>query len=432
MESMKKEAQEFMELRSEQMKELLTTPPKWIVTSGGGMLLLALLLIISLAWFIRYPDEISGEVIVTTSKAPIELSNQNYVQLKALNVVENQKVEAGELLAQFDFRVNSQDFAKAMAYLKELEVLGGEFPSEIPVFDQQLQLGSFREQWTNLLSKIKEWNSEYASNLEEEERRLIRREIAFREQLQVISGRKIKLSEIECALMEEQLAGGERLAAQHAISRQSLTQEKHSGNQAMQALEGQKEQAIQNLITLNSLRKEVLRLEHDARMERLRRSAEIRLVLTGLISAFQNWKKDAAWTAPCSGKVIFNKILQVHRYYKAEEASMIIVPNGNGYQAVGSVVSTGSGKLKKGQRTFIELTDYPKTEFGMLEGRVSTITQMDKEGKYELRIELPHQLKTTYDHQIPPKAQLKGKVTVITKDKRLLMRFFEQFTALIK
>ena len=190
MESMKKEAQEFMELRSEQMKELLTTPPKWIVNSGGGMLLLALLLIISLAWFIRYPDEISGEVIVTTSKAPIELSNQNYVQLKALNVVENQKVEAGELLAQFDFRVNSQDFAKAMAYLKELEVLGGEFPSEIPVFDQQLQLGSFREQWTNLLSKIKEWNSEYASNLEEEERRLIRREIAFREQLQVISGRK--------------------------------------------------------------------------------------------------------------------------------------------------------------------------------------------------------------------------------------------------
>ena len=63
---------------------------------------------------------------------------------------------------------------------------------------------------------------------------------------------------------------------------------------------------------------------------------------------------------------------------------------------------------------------------------MSTITQMDKEGKYELRIELPHQLKTTYDHQIPPKAQLKGKVTVITKDKRLLMRFFEQFTALIK
>lgn len=429
---MEKENQEFTELKSEQMNELLTTPPKWIVHSGGGVLLLALLLLICLAWFIRYPDEISGEVIVTTSNAPIELSNQNQVQLKALNVIENQQVKTGDLLAQFDFRVNSRDFAKAMAYLKGLEVLNGEFPSNIPVFDQQLQLGSFREQWTNLLSKIKEWNSEYVSNREEEELKLIRREIAFREQLRVISRRKIKLSESEYALMEEQLAGGERLAAQNAISRQSLTQEKRSGNQAMQALEGQKEQAIQNLITLNSLRKEILRLEHDARLERLQRSAEIQLVLTGLINAFQSWKKDAVWTAPCSGRVIFNKMLQVNRYYKAEEASLVIVPAGNGYQAAASVVSTGSGKLKKGQKAFIELTDYPKSEFGMLEGRVSAITQMDREGKYELRIELPNQLKTTYNRRIPPKAQLKGRVIVITKEKRLLMRFFEQFTALIQ
>lgn len=429
---MKKEHEEFTGLRSEEMNELLTTPPKWIVNSGGGVLLLALSLLVSLAWLVRYPDEIPGEVIVTTSKAPIELSNQSYVQLKALNIVENQEVRAGDLLAQFDFRVNSHDFEKALAYLQELEKLADEFPSEIPVFDQQLQLGSFGERWTNLLSKIREWNLEYALSPEQEELKLIRREIAFREQLQVISGKKMKLSESEYALMEEQLAGGERLAAQNAISRQSLTQEKHSRNQSMQAVEGQKEQAIQNLITLNSLRKEILKLEHDTRSERLQRSAEIRQILTGLINEFLNWKKDAAWTAPCSGKVIFNKMLQVNRYYKAEEASLIIVPDGNGYQAVASVISSGSGKIKKGQRTFIELTDYPKTEFGMLEGRVSAITQMDKNGKYELRIELPNQLKTTYNLQIPPRAQLKGKVIVITKDKRLLMRFFEQFTALIK
>lgn len=432
MNPMKEEKQVFTDLKSEQMNELLTTPPKWIVNSGGGVLLFSLLLIISMAWFIRYPDQVPGEVIVTTSKAPIEFSNQNYVQLKTLNVVENQEVKAGDLLAQFDFRVNSNDFEKALAYLKELERFAGKFPTEIPVLDQQLQLGIFGERWTNLLSKIKTWNLEYASNPEQEELKLIRREITFREQLQVISGKKIKLSESEYTLMEEQLAGGERLAAQNAVSRQSLTQEKHSRNQSMQALEGQREQSIQNLITLNSLRKEILKLEHELRVERLQRSAEIRQMVTGLIHDFQNWKKDAAWTAPCSGKVIFNKMLQVNRYYKAEEASLIIVPDGNGYQAVASVISSGSGKIRKEQKAFIELTDYPKTEFGMLEGRVSAITQMDKNGKYELRIKLPNQLKTTYNQQIPPRAQLKGKVIVITKDKRLLMRFFEQFTTLIK
>lgn len=414
------------------MNELLTTPPRWIANSGGGVLLFSLLLIISLAWFVKYPDEISGEVIVTTSIAPIELSNQNYVQLKALNVIENQEVEAGDVLAQFDFKVHSADYSKALTYLKQLEAFAGEFPPRIPDFDQELQLGSFREQWTNLLSKIEGWNSEYAANVKEEERRLIRREIAFREQLQAITGKKIKLSESEYDLLEEQLAGSERLAEQNAISKHSLTQEKQSRNQAMQTVEGQKEQYIQNLIALNGLRKEILKLENDARLNRLQRSSEIRLALTGLINAFQNWKKDAVWMAPCAGKVVFNKLLQVNKFYKTDEASIIIVPKGNGYRAIASVVSLGSGKLKKGQRTFIELTDYPKTEFGMLEGKVVAITQMDKEGKYELKIELPDQLKTTYNHRIPPKVQLKGTIKIITKDKRLLMRFFEQFTALIK
>jgi hypothetical protein len=319
-----------------------------------------------------------------------------------------------------------------MLYLNQLEGFNNQFPAQIPVPDQKLQLGSFREQWSTLLSRINEWNSEYGSNLKENELKLIRQEIAFREQLQVISGRKIKLSESEQAWIEEQVAGSERLAEQNAISKQSLTQDKRSRNQAMQFVESQKEQAVQNLIALNSLRKEILLLEHDANLERLKRSAEIQQLLTGLMNAFQNWKKDAVWTAPCSGKVIFNKMLQTNKFYKADEASIVIVPEGNGYRAVASIVNSGSGNLKKGQKAFIELADYPKAEFGMLEGKVSAITQIDKAGKLEIRIELPHQLKTTYQKQIPPKAQLKGKVKIITKDKRLFMRFFEQFTALIQ
>ena len=421
-----------LELKSEPMNEMLSKPPKWIIRSGSTLFLTILFLVIGLSWFIRYPDEINGEVVVTGSKAPIELSNQSYVQLKSLNVAENQQVKQGDLIAQFDFRVNSNHFATAMIYLNQLEAFNNQFPSQIPFPEQKLQLGSFGEQWSNLLSRINEWNSEYALNLKEDELKLIRQEIAFREQLQVISVKKIKLSESEYAWIEDQVAGSERLAEQNAISKQSLTQDKRSRNQAMQFVEGQKEQAIQNLIALNGLRKEILLLEHDANLERLKRSAEIQQLLTGLMNAFQNWKKDAVWAAPCSGKVVFNKMLQVNKFYKTDEASIVIVPEGNGYRAVASIVNSGSGNLRRGQKAFVELTDYPKSEFGMLEGKVSGITQIDKAGKLEIRIALPHQLKTTYKKQIPPRAQLNGKVKIITKDKRLFMRFFEQFTALIR
>lgn len=421
-----------IELKSEQMNEMLSHPPAWITRAGNGVFLLVLGVVIFLSWFISYPDEVNGEIIVTTSNPPIELSNQSYIQLKGLCVRENQEIRTGDLIAQFDIQADAKDMEEAKNYLGQVDIFQTKLVSEIPEFRKKLHLGTYQEQWVTLLSKIHEWNVEHAENRITKELDFIRREISFREQLHAISGKKITLSENEYALLEEQLEGSERLAEQQAISKQLLIQDRHSRNQAMQTVQGQKEQFVQNLIALNSLRKEKLRLEQDARTNELQKASEIRVGLTSLDNNFQNWEKTATWTAPCSGKILFNKLLQVNRFYKANEASIVIVPQGSGYSAVASVKSSGSGKLKVGQKAFIELTDYPKTEFGMLEGKVKSITQMDKEGKYELQIDLSYALKTTYNKQIPPKARLKGSVKIITKNKRLLLRFFEQFTELIQ
>jgi hypothetical protein len=421
-----------IELKSEQMNEMLSNPPSWIVRSGNGVFLIVLLVIITLAWLIRYPDEITGEVIVTSSQPPIELSNQSYIQLKTLNVAENQEVRVGDLIAQFDIQAKSEDIEKARNYLNKLKVLNGQFQKQIPVFNEQLKLGTFQEQWTTILSKIIEWNSEHSENIIQQELASIQREISFREQLQVISNNKIKLSEGEYELIQEQLASSERLMEQNAISKQTLTQDKRTQTQALQSVQSQKEQHVQNLITLNTLRKECFRLEHDEKLKEFKMSSEIQIGISAIMNGFQTWEKNVVWIAPCSGKVMFNKLLQVNRFYKTNEASIVIVPKGSGYIALATIEGAGSGKVKIGQKTFIELIDFPKAEFGMLEGKVSMITKIDKEGKYEVKIRLPKQMKTTYNKDIPFKAQLKGKVKIITKDKRLLGRFFEQLMNLIK
>lgn len=419
-------------LKSEQMNEMLSNPPSWIVRSGGGMFLIVLFIIVALSWFIRYPDEITGEVLVTSSKPPIELSNQSYIQIKSLDIKENQLVNKGDLIAEFDIQAESEDIEKAKTYLEKLQNYKGLFQKQIPVFNNQLKLGTLQEQWTILNSKITEWNSEYSENITLQELASIQREISFREQLQIISNKKIKLSEGEYELIQEQLAGSERLAEQNAISKQTLTQDKRTQTQAMQSVQSQKEQHVQNLIVLNELRKQKLRLEYDAKLKKMQMTSEIQTSIVAIMNGFQNWEKNAVWIAPCSGKVLFNKLLQVNRFYKANEASIVIVPNGSGYIARAIISSTGAGKVKIGQKTFIELIDFPKTEFGMLEGKVNAMTHIDKEGKYEISIQLPNQLKTTYNKQIPFKAQLKGTVKIITKDKRLLERFFEQLTDLVK
>lgn len=418
-------------IRSESMGEMLSSPPSWIVRSGNALFLFIFLILLCLSWFIEYPDEITGDVLVTTTKAPIELSNQTYIQLKSIDVIENEKVETGDLIAQFDIQANTEDIKEIGVYLKHLDEFRGDY-GILPRYTGSVRLGTFQESWTKLNAQILNWNTELEADVSEKQIASIQREIYLREQLQSINEKRINISSDEYEMIKKELESSERLADQNAISKQTLATDKRSHSQAMQTIQSQKEQKVQNLIALNSLKSDLIQLKNDTRLARQQKATDILLGITSLQTALVNWEKSAVWIAPCKGKVVFNKILQVNRFYKANEASVVIVPNGSGYNAIATIKVNGAGKVKSGQKVFIELTDYPKTEFGMLEGIVKSKTQIDKGGKYEVQIKLSNQLKTTYNKQIPFKAQFKGKVKIITKNKRLLARFFEQLTNLIK
>ncbi len=424
------ELKEFeFELKSEPMNEMLSKPPSWIVRSGNTLFLFIILLLLSLTWIIEYSDEIKGTVIVTTKQAPIELMNQSYAQLIAINVKNEQKVKKGQLLIQFDNKANKSDIEYITQYLSEVQIVD---TKKLPLEMKPLQLGSFQDAWINLQTKINEWNANLTSNYYNEQLNSIQREITYRQRLQTISSRKIKLSESEYNMIVADLKTSEKLVEQNAISKQNLNQDKRNETQAMQSVQSQKEQYVQNLIQLNTLNNQLLNLKLESQTKRRELKSQIELTLSNLQSQLYDWNKNAIWTAPCDGKVIFNKILQKNKFYNPNEASIVIVSRDSEYLGFATIKSAGAGKVKKGQNVFIELEDFPKNEFGLIEGFVSSITQIEKEGNYEVKIRLKNQLKTSYKKQIPLKAQLKGQIKIITKKKRLLERFFENIIALVK
>jgi multidrug resistance efflux pump len=421
-----------IELKSEPMNEMLSHPPSWITRSGNGLFLFIILIVVGLSWVIEYPDEIEGDVTVTASEPPIEMSNQLYVQLKKIHVTDLQQIHKGQIIAEFDNRANTKDIEIAKNYLIVLKALDLKKLQLLPLIKTDLQLGSYQVTWSSLQNKLIEWNNLYQDNLFEMEISSMEKEITFRERLQTIANKKIKLSERDYLLIQEELESSERLAKEDAISKQTLNQDRKSESQAMQTVQGQKEQYVQNLIQLNSLRKEIIQLKHNLKKEEEKRISDIQLDIIVLQNSFSDWEKSSIWVSPCDGKVLFNKQLQINKFYSANQASIVIVPKGQGYLTIATISSAGAGKIKKGQKANIELVDFPKTEYGMLEGIVSSITHIDKEGKYEVKITLPKQLKTSYNKQLPVKVQLKGKVKIITKKKRLLERFFEKIIDLVK
>lgn len=419
-------------LKSEPMNEMLSHPPSWLIRSGNGLILIILLVAFGLSWLIRYPDEITGEATLTTSEPPIEMSNQLYAQIKGIAVKDGQKVTQNQLLVEFDNQAKPEHIQLASQFVTKLDSIGINENKLLPTSPNKFELGIFQESWVSLDNAITEWNSAIQSGVDREQLAAMQREITYRERLQTISSRKIKLSESEYKLIAEDLKATEQLADKSIVSRQSLNQEKRSENQAMQSVQNQKEQYVQNLIELNALRKELIHYKHEQKQVAEQRKNKLKAILATLNSKLSDWRKSAILFAPVNGKVVFNTHLQEKQFYKPGDASIVVVPNKSSYYVTAIIPSEGAGKVKRGQKAMIELTDYPKTEFGLLEGIVTHKTQIDKEGKYEVRIRLPKQLKTTYGKTIPGKVRLKGSIKIITKEKRLLARLVEKLTDLIQ
>jgi hypothetical protein len=119
---------------------------------------------------------------------------------------------------------------------------------------------------------------------------------------------------------------------------------------------------------------------------------------------------------------IKNSFAMFQKEYIASELNKQLQP----YKVESS--AQNSGKLKIGQKVIIRLANYPDKEFGVIEGKLKTISLTpDKDGNLLLDIELPNGLQTSYKKQINFQQEMTGTADIITEDLRLLERLLYQF-----
>ncbi|NNU33286.1 HlyD family efflux transporter periplasmic adaptor subunit [Mucilaginibacter sp. S1162] len=102
--------------------------------------------------------------------------------------------------------------------------------------------------------------------------------------------------------------------------------------------------------------------------------------------------------------------------------------------------STGAGKVEQGQEVIIKLENYPYREYGSIKGKVSSVsltatamkTEKGEIETYLVNVELPNDLKTNYGTYLKFKYEIKGEGDVITKDRRLIERLFDNMRYSVK
>lgn len=139
--------------------------------------------------------------------------------------------------------------------------------------------------------------------------------------------------------------------------------------------------------------------------------------------------------SPINGKVDFLSFIKSNDYIQSGQELFKIIPVNN--QIIGQVnlPENGSGKVKVGQSVIIKLNNYPFNEYGSVKGkvrRISLVTNQQtlsdnqkKVNSYLIDINLPFGLKTNYGVELDFHAEAKGSAEIITNDRRLIERFFD-------
>ena len=96
------------------------------------------------------------------------------------------------------------------------------------------------------------------------------------------------------------------------------------------------------------------------------------------------------------------------------------------------IPSQGFAKVKTGQTVNVKLNGFPYMEYGILKGKISSLSSIPETEGYAAEVVFSNGLVSSYNTRIKFIQQMDGTGDIITKDQRLLERFLNPLKSAIK
>ncbi|MFY0629890.1 MAG: HlyD family efflux transporter periplasmic adaptor subunit [Flavobacteriaceae bacterium] len=423
-----------IQIRSEEVQEILTKVPNWMIRWGNTLLLFLIVMLLAITWFVKYPDEIAAQVMVTTSNPPEKIYANTGGKFELIFVSDSDSVSNGQTLAVIENTASYSDVLQLKRIVDTINVNGSEFffPMEsIPPLnlgDLNTSFAAFDNDYTDyqINKKYNPYENESFTNqysLAQAKGRLNNLLIQKDHSL-----RQLKVKENDFNTRQK------RLIKVGAIAQKAYEQkevELLDAKKAYKALES----------TISQTRELIANSQKNIKggnIENIQK--EIRLFKKTIQSFYQlkkalkDWERMYVFKSSIDGQVSFLSYWDKNQTVKTGEQIFTVVPSEK-KSFIGQIIApaANSGKIKKGQKVLIQLANYPSDEYGELNGTVSSISLApNQEGNYLIGVALPEKLTTTYDREIDFRQEMKGNANIITEDLRLIERFFYQLRNILK
>jgi multidrug efflux pump subunit AcrA (membrane-fusion protein) len=420
---------ENIKLRSEEVQDILTSVPNWMIRWGSVLFLFLIMLLLAISWFVKYPDIIVSEVIVTTQIPPQKEYAKSTGKLHNILVKDNEIVNENTILAVMENTADYKDVIILQSVLDTIKVSHNKtfnFPThKLPILflgDMESDFALFENAYMQYRLNIELQpfaNDAIANKITSAE--LKRRLINLKSQKQLQSK--------ELNFKKKDLERTKTLFDRGVISAQEYE------SKQLQYLQTKRNYKTMSM-SISQLREAISNAKRTTKDTEISKTKEEMILLKNVIQSLnqlkksiKNWEMRYVLKSDIKGKVSFLNVWNENQTVNQGDLVFTIIPTENStFIAKLKTPSRNSGKIKIGQKVNIKLENYPDYEFGMLQGTVKNMSLLpNKDGLYLIDVTLPKKLITSYNKTIAFKQEMRGTAEIITEDLRLIERFFYQF-----
>ncbi len=421
-----------VELRSEEVQDILTALPNWLTRWGNLVILSIITGLLLIAWFVRYPDVVTGSATLTTLHEPAYVYARTSGNVRVLQVGEGAYVHEGQLLAEISSSLKQHQVDDLQRRLQAARaVLAGTLatlPLEVvgtaSLGELQPGYNMLREQLNSLAQLNAPYYAAAASRVQANAARYTQSVAIYKAKLDIMQ------RELDNARQRYQAQ--QQLYANKVIAHLDLLKEESAYNQKINDVADVRQNIVQTSQLLANEQKQLAEMHFNSSESRRKLHASCISQIKFLEAQIQRWKQLSDVLAPASGQVVFLEKFSPGFYARADKPLLAIVPSNEQFVAKVKVPASRYGKIKTGQRVRLALDNYPFQEYGFLFGIVSEKSYIPVEKHYELIVLLPHSLHTSYQHHLAYKPAMPATADIIVEEQRLLERLFYSVRQLLQ
>lgn len=418
-----------IEIRNEEIQEILGTPPGWILRFGTLIFFVIIVLLFWLSYWIQYPDVVESEIIISFNDPPTKLISPKSGFLNELHTQHNQPVRKGQLLISYNSEANYLD---VLSLYEKLIQVKPAIPSTILSISlkENYNIGELQKYLFQFLDKQKQYNLRTkgfsdVKNRTDKQKQIISLENGVQYSLNFKDNLAVQIENIQIQIKNE-----EAMVKMDKLSQSELNKTKDKLTALIASLNATEADIKDKQFKISNLKSDLVNLKEGNEKGREVALLEMNAAFLQLKSYTSEWISLHLIISPLDGTVqVTNKFLKSGQYVnKDEPLLMVIPPQLNKMKGIMNIPFNESGNIRKNQTVLVRLNSYPSSKYGIIKGKVATSSNIAMEDNEKLvspvTVYFNKGLITTTGYKVSTKKELSGTARIITQNKRFIQRLF--------